>query len=82
MKFPIILAALLLTGCTGSATKIAFDKIPPELADCTTYRLTEGGGMGSVIVMRCPNSTTSTQHSDPNPELGSRTNVVVDTTKK
>lgn len=76
---PVIFASLLISGCgTPSATKVKFGAMPPELSDCTTYRLSEGNGLGHVIVMRCPNSTTTTQHADPNPEIGTRHGVVTD----
>lgn len=66
------LAVNLLAGCSPSI-EVAEYPMPTELADCTQHRLSDG--FNKIIVVRCPNSTTSTTH-----RVGktSRTNIVID----
>ena len=54
----VAFAALILVGCSDSATPVYFPSAPPELADCKFYDLSNKSG-NHVRVVRCPNSVTT-----------------------
>lgn len=56
----VIVAVAVLAGC-GPSSEVTNYPMPPELSDCSQYRLSNGVGSG-IVVVRCPNSTTSTTH--------------------
>lgn len=59
MKKLIIIAALLITGCTPETTEISDTySLPKGLQDCQIYQMS--GSIARLYVVRCPNSTTST----------------------
>ena len=64
MKNILICSLLLLTACSrsGAVVENMYD-LPPELADCKFYRLTDMQGSQSLMA-RCDNSTTSTKKID------------------
>lgn len=55
------LMALAVMGCSKYET-LEFPKVPPELADCKFFKLTDESG-SSLKVARCPNSTTTSTYS-------------------
>lgn len=65
MKLPFFLllaTSVLLTACEPQADESSFNdalKLNSELADCKSYRLRNENSL-RIIVVRCPNSTTST----------------------
>jgi hypothetical protein len=64
MKNLMILSLLLLTACSKyNVEQEDFQDLPPGLADCKFYRLTDAQGSQSLIA-RCPNSTTSAKKVD------------------
>jgi hypothetical protein len=55
---------LSILGCEpGYAPATGYSVIPPELQDCSMYIIKSSGG-NQITVMRCPNSTTTTQLGD------------------
>lgn len=65
MRKFLLLSTLLVAGCTPSAREMTadFTVMPEGLKDCKIYRLTPQGGMGSINVVRCPLSSTTTMYS-------------------
>ena len=65
MKKLVILVSLLLIGCGDFVTginphqKLSFPTLPRDLHDCRFYKISNGEEV--LRVVRCPNSTTSTQ---------------------
>ena len=57
----LAVAALMLAGC-GPSSVITNYPMPPELSDCSQYRLRDGDLGTTIVVVRCPNSTTSTTY--------------------
>lgn len=55
------LVVFTLTACSDSAEKIDFPVLPPELKDCSFYKLENSGG-SSMKVVRCPNSSTTSTY--------------------
>jgi hypothetical protein len=64
--------ALLAAGCEPSVSPANYP-LPPELADCKPFDLSNG--IDSITVVRCPNSTTSTTFRQGKHD---ETSVVVD----
>lgn len=78
MKLFISVAlVLLLTGCDKSYRDVNTDYVlPEELSDCKIYKLHDGNILNGVIVItRCPNSSTSTNHQVGKVRVN---NIVVD----
>tara|TARA_B100000073_G_C23723299_1_gene568386 strand:- start:1881 stop:2111 length:231 start_codon:yes stop_codon:yes gene_type:complete len=67
MKFLfLILTVLFLSACTPShKNKTQSFSLPPELADCKVFMLSNDIG-SSIYVTRCPNSTTNTSTTGKN----------------
>lgn len=63
MKYFIVLLALILCGCDPSGSEIThtYSVMPEGLKDCKIYTISNGGR--EVTVVRCPNSSTSTQYT-------------------
>lgn len=59
-KLVLIIAAILLAGCSPSSEKMSFQGLPDELKDCTFHRVSDG--INRITVARCPNSTASTAY--------------------
>lgn len=59
----LTVAVLMLAGC-GPSSSITNYPMPPELSDCSQHKLTAAGSIRPIVVVRCPNSTTSTTHSE------------------
>ena len=57
----VVVAVAVLAGC-GPSSVITNYPMPPELSDCSQYRLRAGDLGTTIVVVRCPNSTTSTTH--------------------
>jgi len=57
----VLMSALFISGCENKYEEIDYPVRPPELNDCAIYRLSNSEG-GSIVVVRCPNSTTSTTY--------------------
>jgi hypothetical protein len=58
-----ILVAAFLQGCSksSSAEKFVPAAIPEELTDCSFFKISPYGvGIGEYLVVRCPNSSTTT----------------------
>lgn len=63
-KIIIFLFLISLFGCgNNSYNEVVFPVIPTELKDCKTFNLQNVNGFG-ITVMRCPNSTTSTNYNE------------------
>ena len=65
MKYiALALGAILLTGCVETRTEEVRNKysMPDELKDCRMFDM-ESQTSQDIIVVRCPNSTTSTSYS-------------------
>ncbi len=60
----LVLVAILLTGCVETRTEEVQGKynLPDELRDCQMFDM-ESKSSQDIIVVRCPNSTTSTSYS-------------------
>ena len=60
----LALVVILLTGCNETRTEEVQGKyiIPDELRDCQMFDM-ESKTSQDIIVVRCPNSATSTSHS-------------------
>ncbi|AIW03777.1 hypothetical protein CPT_Moogle40 [Citrobacter phage Moogle] len=62
-KTIIALGVLFLTGCNPSyENKDASYRLPPEMQDCRVYKLNGDTTSRDVIVVRCPNSQTTTSY--------------------
>jgi hypothetical protein len=57
---PITAALLMLYGCTKEARLDTSFPLPPELADCKIYKLSDGVG-SAMYVMRCGNTVSLDQ---------------------
>ena len=64
--------AVLAAGCQPSVETAKYP-LPAELQDCKLFKLSDG--LNSITVVRCPNSTTSTNYREGKSD---RTSVVVD----
>lgn len=72
MRVFVLIAALCLTACSDRAAlclanacsdrakELHFPAMPKELADCRVYAVENTAG-NRITVMRCPNSTTTTE---------------------
>lgn len=59
----IICVVLVLSACTPTAREATHNyKLPSELSDCKIFRLMNDSG-DVMYVMRCPNSSTTTNYS-------------------
>ena len=60
----LALVAILLTGCVETRTEEVQGEysMPDELRDCQMFDM-ESKSSQDIIVVRCPNSTTSTSYS-------------------
>ena len=76
MKRSVLLLSLLaLSACTPNYESIDNNlKFPDELKDCKAFRLDTSNG-NSIVVVRCPNSTTSSTYSAGK---STNTSVVID----
>lgn len=75
-KLIIIVVMALLAGCSDSAREVHVNIMPEGLKDCRYYELVVQGN--TVKVMRCPNSTTSTNWRQQSGKSNvGRTSVVV-----
>jgi hypothetical protein len=64
MKYMVLVVlTLTLLGCdfTPEAHQITFEVLPPELADCKAFYLSNSRSV-DMKVMRCPNSTATTEY--------------------
>nr|HAU5726746.1 hypothetical protein [Citrobacter freundii] len=60
-KTIIALGVLFLTGCNPSYdNKEGSYTLPPEMRDCSIYRLNGSMINRDLVVVRCPNSQTTT----------------------
>lgn len=62
MKKIILVSLLLLTGCEAKTTEKRNFILPGGMEDCKVYAMNDDR-MTRVIVVRCPNSSTSTSYS-------------------
>lgn len=60
-KLLIVGALVVLTACTPSTKQFHPQVLPSELSDCKFYTVNPDG-MQNITVVRCPNSSTSTQY--------------------
>ena len=76
MKWIVILLIMFFwcTGCSPEAKQKTYSAMPPELADCKVYFISEGFA-DHMTVIRCPNSTTSVTKQEGKTK---RTYVVID----
>lgn len=58
--FIVVVALLVLTACTPSATELGKDTVvlPEALKECTMYRLMNSNG-GYIYVLDCPHKSCS-----------------------
>ena len=60
----IIGFGLTLAACQPSTSEVSADfRIPKGLEDCSFYEMSPSGLRGTVMVVRCPQSDTSTQQT-------------------
>lgn len=71
MKHIITMVAVsLLVGCAQeSGPGVTYDikgayTLPPELSDCSVYKLDTNERIPNLVIVRCPNSTTSTNWTE------------------
>ena len=60
MKILAIAAALLLSACSPQYRTLDFPLLPEELKDCKFFVVSNG--TAEMRVVRCPNSSTTTQY--------------------
>lgn len=74
-KLLIVVCLLTLTACEKSTTPrdIKAYNTPPELSDCKMYVLSNG--LNNIVVVRCPNSCTSTTYKEGKTD---KTTIVID----
>lgn len=75
--FAAIAVFIALAGCTPSANEIFVEVMPKALEDCKLYEIKSSGG-SSIKVMRCPNSTTSTNYDTGGKHRTLHANIVID----
>lgn len=73
----IILAVVALSGCEPSAKEVVMEVIPKALEDCRLYELKSRSGE-YIKVMRCPNSTTSTNFTTGGKSKTHHSDIVID----
>ncbi len=56
----ILLTIFTLAGCESRTTEVHSFILPEGLKDCKIYDM--NNGLRRIIVVRCPNSSTSTQY--------------------
>ena len=61
MEKLIIIALLLLTGCSNSYKELSFPVLPDGLKDCQFFLITNTSGY-QLQVIRCPGSSVSTTY--------------------
>lgn len=74
-----LLAVIALSGCEPSAREVIPEVIPKELQDCRLYELKNRAGE-YMKIMRCPNSTTSTNYTTGGKSKTHHTDIVIDGT--
>lgn len=52
----------MLAACSPSYEQMHYPVLPEELKDCRFFQITRGAGE-YITVVRCPNSSTTTQYS-------------------
>jgi hypothetical protein len=57
-KLLIIFSLVALMGCTKQTSEVNEFVLPTGLSDCRVFRM-DNGRLTHVVVVRCPNSTTS-----------------------
>jgi hypothetical protein len=57
-----LLATVMFCGCSNGYQEKNYPTKPPELSDCKVYYLHNDSG-DNITVMRCPNSTTSSNYT-------------------
>lgn len=63
LKLLTLVMTILLVGCNPSyENKDASYRLPPEMQDCKIYKLNGDATSKDVIVVRCPNSQTTTSY--------------------
>ena len=63
-KAAIALGVIFLSGCNPSyEDKNASYSLPPEMQDCRVYKLHGDAISRDIVVVRCPNSQTTTSYS-------------------
>lgn len=63
-KTIIALGVLFLTGCNPSyENKDGSYRLPPEMQDCKVYKLNGDATNRDIVVVRCPNSQTTTSYN-------------------
>ena len=62
-KAVIALVVIFLAGCNPSyEDKNASYSLPPEMQDCKVYKLNGDAISTDIVVVRCPNSQTTTSY--------------------
>lgn len=70
----ILIVLFISSGCEKTYVEATDNYLLPfELQDCKVYYLSNSGG-GSITVVRCPNSSTSTNYSSGKAKVN--TNVI------
>lgn len=62
--FYALMCLVLLVSCSETREYTQRMNMPAELSDCRMYDVASHDGNISITVMRCPNSTTTTQYKD------------------
>lgn len=73
----IVLAVVALSGCEPSAKEVVMEVMPKALEDCNVYEIKDRYNV-TIRVMRCPNSTTSTNYTTGGKSKKHHTNIVID----
>jgi len=73
----VIIAAFTLVACDGSYNNVQAKVTPPELADCHLIEWNPTG-VRELYVVRCPNSTTTTNWTAGKHSNQHNTTVVID----
>lgn len=63
VKAMVALVVIFLAGCNPSyENKDASYSLPPEMQDCKIYKLNGDAISRDIVVVRCPNSQTTTSY--------------------
>lgn len=69
---------LFLSACSNSASEVHYQAMPDGLKDCVVYYISDERAQ-NITVMRCPNSTTSTNYTVQSGKTTThKTTIVVD----